>query len=91
MLYAPVYNALGPATSSFQDIFTAFLEGHGAPCPELLSAAATAKLISPLVDLDLVDDVAFRSRMFAWASTGAQSIEVGTAPKAITVSRGCTA
>jgi hypothetical protein len=82
-LYAPVYDALGLAAPSFKEIIIAFLEGHGAPCPELLEAAKVH--ISPLVNLDQVDDVAFRSRMFAWASTGSQAIEVGTAPNAITV------
>ncbi|KAL0579669.1 hypothetical protein V5O48_002299 [Marasmius crinis-equi] len=57
---------------SFPDMFREFLEGTGAPCPELLNSIKDR--FHPVVDLSDINSSTFRMRMFCWATTGTPTV-----------------
>lgn len=74
-LFLAAFAAAAHETLSFRTIFTEFLKGKGIPCPGLFHESR--HLMSPIVDLDTVEEEGFRARMWWWAMTGVPSVEVG--------------
>jgi hypothetical protein len=56
------------------------LQGVGIPCQGLFDSVKDQ--FSSLIDLseDVVSDLAFRPRMFAWAATGCPHVDPGSDP-----------
>ncbi|CAA7258598.1 unnamed protein product [Cyclocybe aegerita] len=67
-------HALSRHGQSFEQLLHNFLKGSGVPCPALFESAKIH--FSPIVDLSRIDELSFRSRMFAWAVTGSPSVDV---------------
>jgi len=69
--------ALGsPNPVTYKSIFAAFLEGTGLPCPQLFAEVMGG--FSPMIelsDLSATDLPSFRSKIFAWASTGSPHLD----------------
>ncbi|KAF9065744.1 hypothetical protein BDP27DRAFT_1228503, partial [Rhodocollybia butyracea] len=56
----------------FETIFREFLEGRGAPCPELLEFQKDR--FSPAIKLDCIDSSAFQMEMLCWSVSGAPRV-----------------
>ncbi|KAL0563944.1 hypothetical protein V5O48_018112, partial [Marasmius crinis-equi] len=61
-----------PGLPNFKALFRGFLEGTGAPCPDLL--ASIKDRFSPSIDLNDINSFTFRMRMFCWATTGTPNV-----------------
>ena len=65
-----IQEASDNTTFTYEGMFHEFLRGTGVPCPGLFEDACST--FSSIVDLSLIDESAFSSRMLCWAATGSQ-------------------
>ena len=66
--------AIPDASMTISHIIKQFLQGTGVPCPVLFEEAKH-HFIANLVDLSNIEAPFFRSKIFAWATTGSFSVD----------------
>lgn len=71
---ADVFAEAGPFFEGkiFEDIFNDFLEGTGAPCPQLLHAIRDR--FNQQINLAEITSSTFRLKLLCWSTTGAPRI-----------------
>jgi hypothetical protein len=73
ILQIQLQNALADPLATFSVLLVDFFKGAGIPCKELFDDATIH--FNDIIDLDLITDDGFRSKMFCWAATGSSTLE----------------
>ena len=71
-LDAAIASVAGDTRATVQSLVEEFLQGSGIPCPAKFDELRGG--FNTLIDLDKIDTLGFRARVFTWAATGSPTI-----------------